>query len=42
MLQVSQEMLSSREWEQITWGFIKTYFIRFSCNLIIGFYCFWF
>jgi len=30
-------MLSGEEREQITWGFIKTYFIKFSCNLVIGF-----
>jgi len=35
MLQVSQEILSDGERQQMTWGFIKTYFIKFSCNLII-------
>jgi len=33
-------MLSGGEREHITWEFIKTYFIKFSCNLIIGFTAF--
>jgi len=33
MFQVSQEMLSDREWEQSTRDFMKT-FDKFSCNLI--------
>jgi len=37
MSQLSQKMCSGREWEQIKWGFIKTFLLKFSFNLIIGF-----
>jgi len=33
-------MPSGRERKHITWEFIKTCFIKFSCNLIIGFTAF--
>jgi len=36
MLQVSQEMRSGGEREQITWG-LESLFIKFSCNLNISF-----